>query len=173
VIRADKVELVERMQQEFARAPHVVLATFNGLKVNQDATLRAKVRGTGGRYRVIKNRLAKRAAAGSAVEKILDRLTGPCGLAMHPADPVALVRALDEFCKENPEVVVVAAVIDGRTVLDGADVKRLASLPSLEQLRSQLLALVQTPATQLVRLLATPGQQLARAVDARREKLEG
>jgi len=172
VIRSDKVALVEHMQQVFRAAPHVVLATFSGLKVNQAAELRSKLRQAGGRYLVVKNRLARRAASGTAVELVIEHLKGPCALATHPGDPVVLAKALDEFSKSNPELQVVACVVDGKSVLEGAAVKQLAALPGLDQIRAQLLALVQTPATQLVRVLATPGQQLARVVDARRENLE-
>jgi len=67
VIRSDKVGLVENLNEAFAKTPHIFLATFNGLKVNQVNELRTKVRDAGGTYRVIKNRLAKRAAAGTSL----------------------------------------------------------------------------------------------------------
>ena len=67
--RADKVTAVETMNQEFERTPHVILATFRGLSVNQSGELRDRIREAGGRYRVIKNRLAKRAAAGTPARR--------------------------------------------------------------------------------------------------------
>jgi large subunit ribosomal protein L10 len=76
---------------------------------------------------------------------------------------------LSEFAKENPQVELRAGVVDAAELLDTAGVKTLASLPGLPELRAQLLALIQTPATTLVRLLSTPGSQLARVIDARRE----
>jgi len=172
VIRSEKVTAVEEMAEAFAKAPHLVLATFKGLKVNQVNELRSKVRGVGGNYTVIKNRLAKLAAPGTALEKLADQLSGPCALATHESDPVALAKVLSEFGKDNPELVLLAGVVDGKDVIDEAGVKQLASLPSLPELRAQILALVNTPATQLVRLIGTPASQLARAIDARREKLE-
>ena len=82
------------MGEAFAKTPHIVLATFSGLKVNQVNELRTKVRDVGGRYSVIKNRLAKRAAPGTPMEMLADRLTGPCALATHETDPVALAKVL-------------------------------------------------------------------------------
>ena len=172
MIRSEKVTVVESMGQAFAKTPHVVLAAFSGLKVNQVNELRSKVREAGGSYSVIKNRLAKRAAPGTPMELLADRLSGPCALATHESDPVALAKVLFEFGKKNPELEVLAGVIDGKDLLDKAGVKQLSMLPGLQELRAQLLALIQTPATSLVRLLGTPSSQIARAIDARREKLE-
>ena len=170
MIRADKIDRVEEMKREFAATPHVILATFSGLTVNQATELRTKVRSAGGRYRVIKNRLAKRAAAGTPIELMADRLTGPCALVTHETDPVALAKSVAEFSKANPQLEVLAAVVDAKDVLENKDVKHLASLPGLPELRAQLLSLIQTPATTLVRLLGTPASQIARVVDARAQK---
>jgi large subunit ribosomal protein L10 len=172
VIRADKVKLVESMAEAFTKTPHVFLATFSGLKVNQVNELRSQVREAGGRYTVIKNRLAKRAAKGTPMELLAEHLTGPCALATHDSDPVLLAKVISEFNKQNPELEVLAGLLDGKEVLDQAGVKQLATLPGLPELRAQILALLQTPATSLVRLLGTPQTQLARSIDARREKLE-
>ena len=171
--RAEKAQMVESLAELFRARPHVVLTDYRGLSANQANELRRKVRGIGGGVMVLKNRLAKRAAEGTALEAIRDQLEGTCALALHETDPVALAKVLGEFSKDNPQLELRAAVVDAKEVLDAEGVKALATLPGLSELRAQLLALFQTPATQLVRLLGTPASQLARAVDARREKLEG
>ena len=169
--RAEKTEVIERLHESFERSPHAVLTTFSRLTVNQANELRRRIRGAGGTYRVIKNRLARRAAAGTGAEGLAPRFTGPCGLALHESDPIVLAKVLSEFAKDNPQVELLAGLVDAREVIDAAGVQRLASLPGLNELRAQLLALILTPATTLVRLLNTPGSQLARALDQRREKL--
>ena len=172
--RTEKTTHVESMVEVFRRSPHVVLTDFKGLTANQSNELRRRVRAAGGTFHVLKNRLAKRAAEGTAVEKIETRLVGTCGLAGHPTDPVAIAKVVAEFVKDNPQLKLVAAVIDSKDVLDGeAGVKALSTMPGLPETRAQLLALINTPATQLVRLLNTPASQVARALDARREQLEG
>lgn len=171
--RADKTRMVGALAETFRAMPHLVLADYRGLSANQANELRRRVRGVGGSVLVLKNRLAKRAAEGTALEKIQDRLRGPCAVAAHGSDPVVLAKTLDEFAKENPQLRLMAAVVDAGEVLEAADVKTLASMPGLQDLRARLLALLGTPATQLVRLLGTPASQMARALDARREKLEG
>ena len=171
--RADKVSAVSKMNQEFERSAHLILASFRGLTVNQAGELRDRVREAGGRYRVIKNRLARLAAVGTPVEPLAVQFSGPCGVAVHDSDPVSLAKALSDFAKTHPELEVLGGLIDSRDTLDAAQIKQLAALPSLDQLRAQLLALVSTPATTLVRLLNTPGTQLARVVDARGEQGDG
>ena len=171
--RTEKAAAVAQMSETFGETPHVFLTGYRGMTVNQSSELRRRVRGAGGRYAVVKNRLARRASAGNAVEKLAGRLRGPCAVVAHQTDPVGLAKVLIDFAKDNPQLQLLAGVVDGREVVDAEGIKTLATLPGLPELRAQLLALVQTPATTLVRLLNTPGGQIARALDARREKLGG
>ncbi len=170
--RAEKVAAVERMNQTFSAANHIILTSFRGLNVNQATELRDQIRRAGGRMQVVKNRLAKLAAKGTAAELLIDKFSGPCALATHESDPVLLAKTLAEFNKQNPQLELLAGVIDAKELLDKTGVKQLASLPGLQELRAMLLRLIQTPATQLVRLLGTPATELARVLDAHREQQE-
>src|SRR5512143_3889587 len=153
--------------------PHVILTDYKGMTAGQSTDLRRKIRAAGGTYRVLKNRLARRGSEGTALGKIADRLKGTCGLAAHPSDPVGLAKVVSDFAKDNPQLKLVACVVDAKEVYEAEGIKQLATLPGLPELRAQLLALINTPATRLVRLVNTPAGQMARAIDARREKLEG
>ena len=170
--RAQKSAIIDRMAATFRTAPHVIVADYRGMTVNQSTELRRRLRQAGGSFRVVKNRLAKRAAAGTALEKLGSHLVGTRGVACHGSDPVALAKVLAEFARDHPQLRLVAGVVDAQEVLEAEGIKTLATLPGLGDLRAQLLALFQTPATQLVRLLSTPASQVARALDARHEKLE-
>ncbi len=171
--RSEKTTVVESLSDRFRATPHVILADYKGMTAGQATDLRRKIRRAGGTYMVLKNRLARRGSEGTAVAKIADRLKGTCGLAAHPTDPVALAKVVTEFAKDNPQLKLLACVVDAKEVYGPEGIKQLSTLPGLQELRAQLLALVNTPATQLVRLLNTPAGQMARAIDARREKLEG
>jgi large subunit ribosomal protein L10 len=173
VHRSEKTNVVESLSATFRGMPHVILTDYKGMTAGQSTDLRRKIRAVGGSYRVLKNRLARRGSEGTAVGKIADKLRGTCGLAGHATDPVGLAKVLSEFAKDNPQLKLVACVVDARDVYGVDGIKQLATLPGLPELRAQLLALVNTPATQLVRLVNTPAGQVARAIDARREKLEG
>lgn len=169
MLRAEKDILIEKMSGDFQGAQHLILATFNGLSVNQDNELRKKIHEIGGDYFVIKNRLAKRAAAGTPVEKVADGFAGPCAVALHPSDPVLLAKTLSGFAKDNPQFELLSGLLEAENVLDGAGVKQLAKLPGLQELRAQLLSLFQQPAVSLVRLLNTPATQISRVLQARTE----
>jgi large subunit ribosomal protein L10 len=171
VFRAEKIQVVEGLHDALAKAPHLFLTNFSGLSANQANELRRAIRNAGGSYRVIKNRLAKRAAEGTGLAHLTERLTGPCAVAAHETDPVVLAKALADFAKKNPDLEVLAGVVDEQQVIDADGVKRLSELPGLPELQAQLLALINTPATMLARLISTPGTQLARVLDARREAL--
>ncbi|HEX4823854.1 MAG TPA: 50S ribosomal protein L10 [Candidatus Polarisedimenticolaceae bacterium] len=171
--RSEKTNVVTTLTESFRGMPHVILTDYKGMTASQSTDLRRKIRAVGGSYRVLKNRLARRGSEGTAVAKIADKLRGTCGLAGHATDPVGLAKVLSDFAKDNPQLKLVACVVDAREVYGADGIKQLATLPGLPELRAQLLALVNTPATQLVRLLNTPAGQVARALDARREKLEG
>jgi large subunit ribosomal protein L10 len=172
VNRTEKAEAVARMEEAFRGTPHVFVTGYRGMSVNQSSELRRRVRAMGGTYEVVKNRLARRAAKDNAVGRVEGKLRGPCALVWHQSDPVALAKVLSDFAKDNPQLQLISAVVDGKDVVATEGIKTLATLPGLPELRAQLLALVQTPATMLVRLLNTPGGQIARALDARREKME-
>lgn len=169
--RQDKDSMIERLVTAFSTNPHVIVTSFSGLTANQSNELRRKIEGSGGSYGVIKNRLAKRAAAGTPAEMLVDSFRGPCGVLTHESDPVGLAKALSGYIKENPQIEVKLGLIDSKQLLDADGVTQLSKMPGLEELRAKMLALFQTPATQLVRLLGTPGTQLARVVDSRREAL--
>jgi large subunit ribosomal protein L10 len=173
VNRTEKTAVVDSLAERFRSTPHVILADYKGLTAGQATDLRRKIRVVGGTYMVLKNRLARRGAEGTAVGKIADRLKGTCGLAAHASDPIALAKVVSEFAKEHPQFRLVACVVDATEVFEADGIKQLATLPGRQELRAQLLALINTPATQLVRLINTPAGQMARALDARREKLEG
>src|SRR5207245_7896514 len=92
------------------------------------------------------------------------------GVAYTGTDPVALAKALVDFAKDNPRLVVKAALVSGSQVLDADGVKALSAMPSLPELRARLLGILQGPAAQLVRLMSTPATQLARVLNAYQEK---
>lgn len=158
------------MNQEFSNTGVIVIAHYAGLSVAQMTELRSKMRDAGGRVKVAKNRLAKRALEGTEVEGITDLLTGPTCLA-YSDDPMAAPKIAVNFAKDNENLVILGGAM-GATMLDPAAVKSLASLPSLDELRGTLIGLIQAPASKIARVLSAPGGQLARVVAAKAEQGE-
>ncbi len=171
MLRAQKAKVVEDLHAVFSDTAVVVVTHYQGLTVAEATALRRSIRESGGRFRVVKNRLTKRALSGTPYEGIADLLTGPTAIAWAD-DPVAAPKAVCDFAKKNEKLKIVGGAL-GSTVLDAEAVKALAALPSLDELRAQLVALVQTPASRLVGVLQAPGGQLARVLAARGEQAEG
>jgi len=164
VTRAKKIEQVEKLTEEFKQAESAVVTTFAKLTVAQDFELRKAVRGAGGRYRVIKNTLAERAAKGTKVEAALQGLEGVTSIAYTSGDPVALAKALAKYIKDNPEFKLRTGVLDGR-VLSAKEVEALATMPSKEEIYSKLLFLINAPAQRLVTVMNAVGRDLAVVVN--------
>ena len=171
--RTEKQELVDSLHAEFQRSPHAILVDFRGLTVPAVTEFRRKVRQAGSRYRVVKNTLALRAVKDTPLERLGPKFDNTTGVAYTGDDPVALAKALVDFAKDHPQLVLKGGLVSGSQMLDAEGVKALSTMPSLPELRAKLLGLMQAPATQLVRLLNTPASQLARVLAAKNEKDEG
>ena len=164
VDRATKEQLVEYFGGVFDDAGVVVVTHYAGLTVPQMEDLRSRMAEVGGTVKVTKNRLVKRALAGTSAESISDLFNGPTAI-VFSQDPVAAPKVTAEFAKENKDLVMLGGIM-GETVLDAAAVKNLASLPSLDALRGQLVGLLNAPATKVAGVVQEPAGQLARVVGA-------
>src|SRR5574341_87111 len=100
--RDQKKKEVEKLKQELEKARNLIVSGFTGMTVSQDYELRKQVRAAGGKYKVVKNSLAERAAQGTAAEEVLKGLAGPTSIAYTQGDPVALAKALTTYAKSNP-----------------------------------------------------------------------
>ena len=162
--RAQKSEQVAELKQVFNEAEAVVITRNLGLTVAQSTDLRNRMRDAGARFRVAKNTLALIAVEGTTYAQISDMLSGPTALATS-TDPVSAAKVAVDFAKTNPRFEIVGGAM-GDTLLDVNGVKALAELPSLDELRSKIIGLVQAPATKIARVLNEPAAQLARVFAA-------
>ncbi|HET9784098.1 MAG TPA: 50S ribosomal protein L10 [Terriglobales bacterium] len=162
--KAQKQERVAWLQQQLAGASTLILAGFTALTVEQDYELRTRVRAAGARYRVVKNSLAERAAAGTPAEAVLKNLAGVNSLAYTSGDAVALAKALEKYAQDYPTFTVRAAVVEG-AALSAQQVAQLASLPSRDELMAKLLFMIQAPAQRLASTLQAVARNTAGVVD--------
>jgi large subunit ribosomal protein L10 len=165
VDRAGKEELVSHYNGIFKNAGVIVVTHYSGLSVPEIDDLRYQMADVGGTVKVIKNRLVKLALAGTPAENISDLFTGPTAIA-YSDDPVAAPKIAAKFAKQNDSFVIVGGIMN-ETVLDAAGVHNLASLPSLDELRGQLVGLINSPATKIAGVLQAPAAQLARVMGAK------
>jgi large subunit ribosomal protein L10 len=171
--RTEKQELIDELHAEFGKSSHAIVVDFKGLAVNAATEFRRKVRATGSSYRVVKNSLALRALKDTPLEKLGPHFDGTTAVAYTGSDPVVLAKTLVDFIKDHPQLSVKGGVVAGSQVLDAEGVKALSNMPSLPELRSRFLGVLQAPASKLVRLLSTPATQMAQVLKAQQDKLEG
>jgi len=162
--KADKVARVERLAKELEGSTSAIIGTFTKLTVGQDFELRKTVRAAGGRYRVLKNKLAARASKGSKIEAALQGLKGVSSVAYTSGDPVALAKALSTWVEDNAQFTFKLGIVDGN-VITVDEVKQLATMPGKEEIFSKLLFLINAPAQRLATVINATGRDLAVVVN--------
>ncbi len=162
--KAKKQEKVQQLATELAGSTSAIIGTFAKLTVSQDYELRKTVRAAGGRYRVLKNKLAARASQGTGIEAALQGLKGVSSVAYTSGDPVALAKAVSNWVADNAEFTFKLGIVDGR-VINVEEVKALATMPGREEIFSKLLFLINAPAQRLATVLAATGRDLAIVVN--------
>lgn len=149
-------------------AQSAIAAEYAGMTVAQMTGLRTSARAAGVEVRVVKNTLARRAFDGTSFECMRGELSGPLALIFSNDDPGAGARVIREYLKQNGNLVVKAIALSG-TLRSGADLEKLANMPTLPEARAKLLGVMQAPATKLVRTLAEPSAKFVRLLAAYRD----
>jgi large subunit ribosomal protein L10 len=160
----DKKAIVADVGAQLAGAQTVVLAEYRGIPVEQLTKLRASARDQGVYLRVLKNTLARRAAQGTQFEPLADSMVGPLIYGIS-ADPIASAKVLQGFAKTQDLLVIKAGLYNGK-LLDVAGVKALATIPSREELLSQLLGVMLAPVSAMARVLGAVAAQKAAGAPA-------
>ena len=160
----DKKAIVADVGAQLAGAQTVVLAEYRGIPVEQLTKLRASARDQGVYLRVLKNTLARRAAQGTQFEPLADSMVGPLIYGIS-ADPIASAKVLQNFAKTQDKLVIKAGLYNGK-LLDVAGVKALATIPSRDELLSQLLGVMLAPVSAMARVLGAVAAQKAAGAPA-------
>lgn len=150
--KEEKQQVVQSFSEKLTRAKAVILAEYRGLKVSEITNLKREVKKMDGNLNVIKNRLAKIALKDSALKGLEPFFKGPTAVAYSGTDPVLLAKVLAKFTKDFEAFKLKAGFIGGK-VISGADVLKLSTLPSREELYAKLLGTLVAPAGNFVRVL--------------------
>jgi len=162
--RAEKVAVVTEVTGRFDAAEAAILTEYRGLNVGALAELRDALRASGGTYKIYKNTLVRLAAQERGLD-IDSLLVGPTAIAFVEGDAAGVAKALRDFARTNPALVVKGGVL-GTSVLGPDEVKALADLPSREQLLSEIAGLFAAPMQQFASLLDAVPRSFSYALNA-------
>ena len=159
--KQQKQKDLEALTEQFKNAQAAMLVGFQKMTVAKDQELRNQLREAGVTYSVVKNTLARRAAAGTALEPAADQFKGVTAVALSGSDPVSLSKAIAKFTKANPDIFSFkVGIVEGKVVAL-KDVEAIASLPSREELISKIMFLINCQAQRLATVTNAVARNLA------------
>ena len=158
--RNEKEAAIASYKELFAGIESIVVADTSGVSVNTINEVRSKFRAEGVTFRVVKNTLAKKALAGTALEPVCAKFHGPVAVALKADDPISPARVAVDFAKSNPNFKISGGIVGGE-VLDAAGVDNLSKMRTRNEARSALLSVFKASAT-----------KFAAVIKARAEKME-
>ena len=167
--RLQKQEHIDFVKGIFANSESLVLSSIEGLNTTQLVDLRTKLHESDISFKVIKNKLANLAIKGTDAEDMSQDFVGSTAIAWSESDAVTPAKILVKFAKKNKKFKVKSG-FNSSTRLDVAGVKALSKLPSLEELRAQLLGLLQAVRGKLLAQTNAPAQNIVGLIQAKSDK---
>lgn len=168
MLRSEKKTFVSDLEEIYQASNSVIITHYHGLTVSQLTALRRSLKENGASFKVVKNTLSKIAASNAKVQYDPEMFSGPTAIA-YSEDPVAAAKGVVEFAKANDNLKIVGGIVNDK-ILDVSSIQQLAKLPSLDQLRGQIVGILQAPASKLARVTQAPAGALARVIKAYAEK---
>ncbi|GAA1881922.1 50S ribosomal protein L10 [Streptomyces sp. NPDC020096] len=168
--RPDKSAAVTELTDKFRSSNAAVVTAYTGLSVAQLKQLRRSL-GENAQYRVAKNTLTKIAANEAGINTIDDLFTGSTAITFVTGDPVTSAKALRDFAKDNPALVIKGGVLEGKA-LSADEIKKLADLESREVLLAKLAGAMKGKQSQAAALFQALPSKFVRTAEALRVKVE-
>ena len=156
----DKKQMyIEDMKTQFDNSQAVIVAHYQGLTVNQLDELRAQMREHGIIFKITKNRITKLALEKTKCKDLSNLFTGPTAVAFGE-DAIMSARILSKFAKDNDNLKLIGGIMDNE-VLDQAGVQNVASLPTLDEARANIVGILNAPASKLVSILLAYSEKMS------------
>ena len=168
-MRPEKTYLIEEARNHLSKSEYFFLTDYHGIDAKETSELRTKLSQRGAEFHVVKNSSIRLAASPDLIGGLNSHLKGHTAVVVGGDDPSGVAKVLGDYFKANKKVTVKAGALGERS-LSAEDIKTLSQLPGLDQLRSQLLSLLNTPATSLVSVLSAPARGLVTVLKAKADK---
>lgn len=165
--RQQKIQAVEDISRIASESSAIFVTQYHGLTVGNIDDLRRRMRKANASFKVVKNSLAKIAVKGGEFSELDAYLSGPTAIA-YSDDPVTSAKVLVAFSKEFENFKIVGGVVD-RQLADSKVIRHIATLPTLNEIRSKIISCIQAPARNIACILQAPAGQVARVISAHAE----
>ena len=154
-----KQSYISEMTTQFDKSDAVIVTHYQGLTVNQLDELRAKMREHGIIFKITKNRITKLALEKTRCKDLSDLFSGPTAVALSK-DAITSAKILTNFSKEHTNLKILGGIM-GNDILDVAGVKNVATLPTLDEARAQIVGILSSPAQKIASILLAPASKIA------------
>ncbi|WPY00441.1 50S ribosomal protein L10 [Candidatus Trichorickettsia mobilis] len=168
MLRSEKQKFVSELAEVYQQSGSLIVTHYHGLTVKQITVLRRSLREKGAGFKIVKNTLSKIAADNAGIKQISELFCGPTAIA-YSKDPIIAAKTIVEFAKLNERLKIVGGIVDNQ-LLNVEEVKQIAKLPSLDELRGKIIGVLQAPATRIATVLQAPATGLARVLQAFADK---
>lgn len=168
-----KATVVQALTAQFSETSTMFVADYRGLDMPEITELRSKLREADAQFSVVKNTLARRAAKDAGLEEVAELFSGPTAVAFVQGDAAAVAKALKDFGKTREGILELRGGLMDGNIVDAAQIREIAELPTREVILAMLLSTVDGPARQLVGAINAPARDivgvLGNWIDKRKE----
>ena len=154
-----KKTYIEEMKDFFKKTGSVLVTHYQGLTVKQLDELRSEMRKHGILFKITKNRITKLALEGSKFKKLENLFSGPTAV-VFSEDAITSAKILTKFAKSNSNLKIIGGIME-QEPLSEEDVKKIATLPTLNEARRNIVGILTTPAQKIMSILLAPGSKIA------------
>ena len=163
-----KKNYIQEMKVFFEKTSSIFVTHYQGLTVNQIDELRSEMRKHGILFKITKNRITKLALEGSKFKKLENLFSGPTAVAFSE-DAISSAKILTKFAKKNPNLKIIGGIMEEEP-LSVEDVEKIATLPTLNEARANIVGILTAPAQKIMSILLAPGSKIAILAHAKSKK---
>ena len=164
-----KKTYIEEMKVFFSKNESIFITHYQGMTVKQIDEMKSEMRKNGVLFKITKNKITKLALEGTKFKKLEDLFTGPTAVAFSD-DAITSAKILTKFAKKNPNLKIIGGIME-KDPLSAEDVAKIATLPTLNEARSQIVSILKAPAQKIMSILLAPGSKIAILALAKSKKV--